>query len=132
MRYHSVTSLVCSFAILTLAGCACPQYSNFFPRLRPLFPGFDETKVRPDAKPALDEAKVDFQLARQGKAPRYARYEGTRPHNESKIYQGQGYRITVVNNWAFHSHSEGVEIVMDASITGGKPFSYDEVDRVVD
>ena len=128
MRILPFASFMLAFVLLCFPGCAGEQRANFFPRLHPLFAGLDETKVRASAKPLLAKAKEDFQLARHGKAPRHAKYTGTIPCTRSRVYEGKGYRITMVKKDLVLSHSEGPQIVLDASITGGKPFSYDEID----
>src|SRR6266446_5026733 len=115
-------------ALLSLSGCAGSQNPHYFPRLHPLFAGFDETRIRPSAKAALAEAKADFQLARHGKAPQYAKYVSTIPYTHSRIYQGKGCRVTLVNKDLVVSHYVGPQIVLDASITGGEPFTYDEIE----
>jgi len=111
--------------LVLITGCANP---HFFPRLRPLFPGFAEEGLSSSARSALAEAKIDFQLARQGNAPRYAKYVGEESTSRSKIYQGRGYRLTRVMRT--DPTAEGPDIVLQSSITGGKPWHYDEVDEV--
>jgi len=128
MRKLPLVSLVLLLAFLILPGCAITENPHFFPRLRPLFAGLDETKIRPGAKAALAEAKADFQLARHGKAPQYAKYVSTIPYTHSRIYQGKGYRLTLVHKDLVGCCFVGPSIVLDASITGGKPFAYDEVE----
>ena len=132
MRNLPLASAVLSIALLVLPGCATTKNPHFFPRLHPLFAGLDETKIRPGARAALAEAKVDFQLARHSKAPQYAKYVSTIPYTHSRIYQGKGYCITMVHKDAAGCRSDGPEIVLDASMTNGKPFSYDEIDEVSD
>jgi hypothetical protein len=124
-----VLSLIFAFAA---SGCASPLSAHFFPRLRPLFAGLDETKIRQEAKPSLAQAKADFQLARRGQEPRYARLVGNVPNSQSKVYQGRGYRLTKVRDHAFYGHADGAGIVIEPSITGGKPYRYDEVDEIAD
>lgn len=79
---------------------------------------------------ALYHAKVDFQLARSGKTPFYAQYVRKLPNSMSKVYQGKGYEITVVDDTSFDGHSTGPKIVISSEITGGEPFKYSEVDEV--
>ena len=128
MRSLPIASLVSSLVLLFLPACAGKQYAHFFPRTRPLFAGLDEACVCARAKPLLEKAKVDFQLARHGKEPRYAKYVSTIPYTQSRVYDGKGYRITMVKKDIIPAHYEGPQIVLDASITGGEPFTYDEVD----
>jgi len=132
MRRLPLASLLCFITFLAFSGCALPTNPHFFPRARPLFAGFDESKVRPGAKAALAQAKADFELARRGKEPRHAKYASTIPHTNSRVYQGKGYCLTIVHKDLGVSHSDGPKIVLDASITGGKPFCYCEIDEVVD
>lgn len=132
MRISSLLLVVSSLALAVFAGCAGPQTAHFFPRMRPLFSGLDETGMNAEAQAALAEAKADFQLAKRGQEPRHASYVDTLPHTQSKVYQGRGYRLTKVRDHAFYAHSDGAEIVIEPRITGGKPYRYDEVDEVVD
>lgn len=78
----------------------------------------------------LAQAKVDFQLARTGKTPQYAKFSKTIRFTRSKVYEGQGYRLTVVSEDSQYPHKKGPDIVLSPSITGGKPYHYDEVDEV--
>jgi hypothetical protein len=126
IRTAFTTSL--AIALLVFPACAGQISASFFPRMHPLFAGLDETKVRPGAKTLLAEAKADFQLARHGKAPQYAKYSGTIPYTHSRVFEGRGYRITLVKKDIVDSFYEGPKIVLDASITGGGPFAYDEVE----
>lgn len=112
--------------LLVLTACA---NEHFFPRLRPLFPGVDEAAVSPKARPALAKAKVDFQLARQASPPQYAHYVGKAPYSNSKIYEGDGYRLTLVNKDFVHYQEVGPDIVLDPSLTGGRSYHYNEIDR---
>ena len=115
------------FSLCMLVGCANP---HFFPRTRPLFAGLDETHVPAGATTMLAQAKVDFQLARQGHAPQHAKYAQTIPFTRSKVYEGQGYRLTVVHEDIKYPHKKGPDIVLSSTITGGKPYHYGEVDEV--
>jgi len=115
-------------ALFALPACAGPISASFFPRLHPLFAGFDETKVPPSGKTSLAQAKADFQLARHGKAPLYATYAETIPYTHSRVFKGKGYCITLVKKDLVDSFYEGPKIVLDASITGGQPCGYDEVE----
>jgi hypothetical protein len=132
MNIRTAFSALLFLTFLAFSACALPTNPHWFPRARPLFAGLDEGKVRPSARAALAEAKVDFQLARHDKALRYAKYVSTIPYTNSRVYQGKGYRLTIVHKDLGVSHSDGPDILLDASITGGKPFSYDEIDEVVD
>jgi hypothetical protein len=119
----SVLQILAVSALLILSqGCANP---HFLPKLRPLFPGLDDTQVPARSRAALEQAKIDFQLARKGEPPQYARYVGTIPYTESKIYRGNGYTLTLVNGGL--RDRLGPQILVESAITGGKPFSYDEV-----
>ena len=120
--------LVCSlFGLTTLPSCA---NEHFFPRLRPLFAGLDESRVPATARTALAQAKVDFQLARHGQTPRYAHSAGTLPFTHSEVFQGNGYVVTLVKKDMVHIQLAGPEIVLDSSITQDKPYHYDEIDRL--
>lgn len=126
---------ICHFQVLFCAGLvllATPGCASdhFFPKLRPLFAGLDESKVvMAAAKFALAEAKTDFRLAQHGKAPLYSRCVSGVPGTHSKIYQGNGYQLTVVNNDLVRPQAHGPEIVLDTFITGGKPFRFSDIDR---
>ena len=128
MRSLPFASLILAVMLLCLPGCAGTQNAHFFPRLHPLFSGLDESKVHGSAKTMLAKAKADFQLARHGKEPRYAKYVSTIPYTHSRVYEAKGYRLTMVNKDITPCHFEGPQIVLDEGITGGKPFAYDEVD----
>ena len=119
-------------ALLLLSSVAGGASDHFFPRLKPLFAGLDESKVPAGSRTALAQAKVDFQLARHGKRPAYAHYTGTLPYSHSETFQGNGYILTMVNKNLVYSVSVGPEIVIDARITGGKTYRYDEIDLVQD
>jgi hypothetical protein len=108
-------------------GCANP---HFFPRTRPLFPGFDESKMPSTSAKALSEAKVDFQRAIRRQAPIHAQFVEVTPYTRSRVYQGRGYRLTHVDKYSVHSRCEGPHIVLESSLTGGKPYSYDQLDEV--
>lgn len=130
MRSLPIVSLFFSIVLLCLPGCAGTQNAHFFPRMHPLFAGLDESKVCGCAKPMLAKAKADFQIARHGKEPRYAKYVSTIPYTHSRVYEAKGYRLTMVKKDIVCCHYEGPQIVLDACITGGKPFAYDEVNVV--
>lgn len=110
-----------------LPGCANP---HFFPTLRPLFPGLDETRVPSKARAALQQAKVDFQLARKGGPPQYARHISTAPSTHSKTYRGNGYMLTIIDGGS--RHHVGPRIVVESAITGGPPYTYDEIENLRD
>jgi hypothetical protein len=119
--------LAAVFCLLLLTGCADP---HFFPRLRPLFAGLDESKVPTSSRQALNEAKTDFRLAEHHKPPHYARYLKTDPGTDTKVYAGTGYRIAMVHvDRSYGGRLDGPRILLDRSITGGEPYSYDEVDE---
>lgn len=125
-KSHSI--LLPSLAGLALlSSCANP---HFFPRSRPLFAGFNDQQVPGTMRSALDQAKLDFQLARRGKPPLYAKFVGTLPYSMSKVYQGNGYEITMVDDSSFAGHALGPEIVIRPEITGGELFKYDEIDEI--
>ena len=113
-------------AFLTLSACSSP---HFFPRLKPLFPGLDESKMSASARASLGKAKQDFQLARHKKEPVNAHYVSTLPYSHSRVFEGDGYCITMTNRNRVKYTELGPKIVISASITGGKPFCYDEIDR---
>jgi len=120
--------LIASF-LLSSTSCANP---HFFPRLRPLFPGLAETDLSAPARNSLAQAKADFLLLKQGKPPQYARFVSTIPNTRSRVYEGQGYRLTRVREDNIYPHKFGPEIVVSPSITGGKAYHYDEVDEVAE
>jgi hypothetical protein len=128
MKIRPAFSAFLSTALLALPACAGPNSASFFPRMHPLFAGLDETKVRHGVKTLLAEAKADFQLARHGKAPQYAKYTSTIPYTHSRVFEGNGYCITLVKKDIVDSFYEGPKIVLNSSITGGKPYAYDEVE----
>lgn len=132
MRSVFFFSLIFSVAFLCLPGCSGATNPHFFPRMHPLFAGLDESKVCDCAKAILTKAKADFQLARHGEEPRYAKYVSTIPYTHSRVYEGKGYRLTMVNKDLVSVRYEGPRIVLDACITGGKPFAYDEVNAIGD
>ncbi len=112
-------------ALVPFVGCASP---HLFPRTKPLFAGLDESRVPRSRQAALAHAKTDFALARSGKEPRFAQYSGTASSSASKTYEGNGYRLTLVREWNGYPRRFGPSIEFDKSITGGAPFSYDELD----
>ncbi|MEO6740466.1 MAG: hypothetical protein ABIP20_09455 [Chthoniobacteraceae bacterium] len=133
MNIRPVCSAVLGIALLLcVPACATTKNPHFFPRLHPLFAGLDESKMRPAAKAALAEAKVDFLRVRHGQKPQYAHYAGSVPYTGSKIYEGRGYRLTMVHEETINAHSDGPSIVVDRSITGGESYSYDEIDTITD
>ena len=78
----------------------------------------------------LAQAKVDFQLARHGRTPQYAKYAHMNRSSHSKVYEGQGYRLTIVHQDSIYPHEEGPDILLYPRITGGEPYHYDEVDSI--
>ncbi len=120
-----LASLTLSF--LPLVSCAS---EHWFPRAQPLFVGLNEASVPASARAALSRAKADFQRARHGETPLYAHFSGTATSSYSKVYEGDGYRITLVNKYMMVYSDIGADIVLDSSITGGQPLHYSEVDRV--
>lgn len=127
-----VSRLVYAFILTATLCCSACQNPHFFPRLRPLFAGLDESRVPAAARSALAEAKVDFQLARHGAAPRYARFVSEARYSHTRCFQGRGYRLTMVNEGLVVSSRTGPAITIDSSITGGKPYRYDEIDEISD
>lgn len=97
-----------------------------------MFPGLDETQVPAPARGALQQAKTDFMLAKHGKTPQYAQYLHTIPHTRSKVYQGNGYCLTMVRIDHTYPLKSGPEIVIMPSLTGSGVYRYDEVDEVAD
>jgi hypothetical protein len=126
-----VRTILC-LAVLSiglLPACANP---HFFPRLRPLFAGLDEGQVPAGSRTALAHAKTDFMLVKHGKAPRYAQYVKSVPRTNTKVYEGEGYRISAINENTSYPLRKGPEIVVFSSITGGDTYRYDEVDEVAE
>lgn len=128
LHFRHIQFLV--IALLALPLLPAGASNHFFPRLKPLFVGLDESRVPASAKIALAQAKVDFQLARNGDVPRYAHAAGIIPYTHSQVFQGRGYQVTLVNKDLVHLLLKGPEIVLDASITRDAPYRYDEIDRV--
>ncbi|MDB6140914.1 MAG: hypothetical protein JWO94_3986 [Verrucomicrobiaceae bacterium] len=112
-----------------LSACASP---HVLPRLKPLFGGLDESQVPVAARLLLAHAKQDFALARHGREPVNARPAGVIPHTHSRVFEGDGYRLTMVNNDLVNVLLVGPEIVLDGRITNGGPYRYDEIDRIED
>ena len=102
------------------------------PRERPLFAGLDETAMSAAARQALGQAKEDFQKARHDDAPVHARFDSVVPHSHSRVYLGDGYKLTLVHSDFGYGHADGPEIVIEPRITGGRPYHYDEIDRPTD
>jgi hypothetical protein len=126
----SVKTPLKMLALLLVATAPTIQANpHFFPRLRALFVGLDESKVPVQAKNALAEAKIDFQRARQAQPHRFAVYTGESSDPKGKIYQGQGYQLTEVHEEAVNVWYDGPKITLDTSITGAKPYQYSEVNR---
>lgn len=131
MRRIPFASVFLAAACAILTGCAGGD-PHFMPRTRPLFAGLAGEKLGADARAMLDEAKADFMLARHGQEPRHAKYASTIPGTHSRVFEGRGYELTLVNKDVVVSHYVGPKIVLKAAITGGQPFAYDEVDCLGD
>jgi hypothetical protein len=116
MNIRNAFSALLSLALLALPACAGSNSAGFFPRMHPLFAGLDETKVCGCAKASLAQEPV------------HAKYVSTIPYTHSRVFEGKGYCITLVKKDLVDSFYEGPKIVLNASITGGKPFTYDEVE----
>ena len=125
--FTKIGSSLFALAALAMTGCANP---HFFPRLRPLFVDLNETQVPASARSVLLQAKSDFQRARHHEIPRYAIYSGRRDNPWGKVYQGHGYRVTMVHQESSTGVLDGPAIVLDPSITGGQSYRYDEVDLI--
>lgn len=128
MKIRNAFSALLSIAMLALPACAGSNSAGFFPRMHPLFAGLDETKVSGCAKASLAQAKEDFLRARHGREPVHAKYVSTIPYTHSRVFEGKGYCITLVKKDLVDSFYEGPKIVLESSITGGKPYAYDEVE----
>jgi hypothetical protein len=122
-------SLIAILSVSLLSSCSNP---HFFPRLRPLFPGLEEANLSCDAQNSLSQAKTDFMLVKHGKTPQHATLISSIPHTRSRLYEGQGYRLTSVRKDNIYPHRTGPEIVISPKITGGKAYHYDEVDEVAE
>ena len=57
----------------------------------------------------------------------HAQFVTTIPYTRSRVFDGKGYRLTMVSNDKAPSHPHGPDIVINGSITGGKPYQYDEI-----
>jgi len=110
-----------------LVGCANP---HFFPSTRCLFPGMDESCVPGRCRLALAEAKEDFHRAQRGQLPVHARFVCGIAGTHSKIFDGKGYRITLVDKDFPSQHAKGPEIVLYSSLTGGAAYHYDRIENL--
>ncbi len=126
---HINTLLIAVIALSVLTGCAS---DHFFPRLKTPFVGLDEAGIPASAKPALAQAKEDFWLCQHGKAPRHACCAKTYPCAHSQVFAGRGYQITLVDNDLVRPQQHGVTVELESSLTGGKPFHLDDIDRSAD
>jgi hypothetical protein len=113
-------------SLLVLASCAS---EHALPQFKPLIGGLDESLVPASARVALIHAKEDFQCVRQGRAPLYARPAGIVPGTRSRVFEGDGYRLTAVDSDYSNVHLHGLEIVIDPSITHAQAYHYDEIQR---
>jgi hypothetical protein len=110
---------------VALSSCANP---HFFPGSKPLFPGLDDQAISQSNHEALSQAKTDFMQVQHSTTPTYAKLVSADPYSRSKTYQGKGYTITLVDKYVSTNHTTGPSITLSPSITGGKPYHYDEVD----
>jgi hypothetical protein len=117
--------LLAALLALTCSGCAS---HSVLPRTKALFAGLDESHLSATAISKLAKAKKDFQCVRACDKPCHASDAGRVPHSQSRRFTGDGYEIILVKASSGFNHREGVEIVIDSSITGGKPFHYEEID----
>jgi len=125
MFHARLTLPLAALLALALSGCAS---HSVLPRTKALFAGLDETHLTPTAATRLAKAKRDFQCVRACGKPCHASDAGGVPHSQSRRFTGDGYEIILVKASSGFNHREGVEIVIDSSITGGKPFHYEEID----
>ncbi len=109
---------------------ACCSNPHVLPRLKPLFGGFDESTVPVSARVLLDHAREDFQLARHCHEPVHAKRAGVISDTHSRVFKGDGYTLTMVNKDQVNVLLTGPEIVLSSKITNGKPYRYDEIDRI--
>ena len=110
-----------------LVGCANP---HFFPCTRCLFPGMDESSVPSRCRQALAEAKEDFQRVQHGQLPAHAKFVCGIACTHSKIFDGNGYRITLVDKDFPSQHAKGPDIVLHSSLTGGAAYHYDRIENL--
>lgn len=110
--------------MMVMLSAACSN-SPFFATFKPLLAGLDESGMTATARSALAEARFDFERARKDHPPHYARLISHDPKAGSKCYQGRGYKLTVFDA-SGPRHLVGQRIEVDASITGGEVFRYDE------
>ncbi len=128
LQFRHIRAFVSGIATAcVLSACAS---EHFFPRLKPLFAGLEESQVPVSARRSLAEAKVDFQLARQGMNPHYAKAAGTLPCSHSRVFEGNGYQLTLVDKDLAHITLKGPQIVLGSRITQGQSYHYDEIDRL--
>ena len=113
--------------LLLMLATGCASHS-VLPRTKALFAGLDATRLSPAAAIKLAKAKKDFQCVRACGKPCHASDAGRVPHSQSRRFTGDGYEIILVKASSGFNHREGVEIIIDSSITGGKPFHYEEID----
>lgn len=97
--------------------------------MKPLLVGFDESTLSPSARHKLARAKTDFLYARSGKLPQLARETAKQPNSNSRVFRGDGYEITLVDDSVGFVHRTGPAIVLESGITGGEAFRYEEVER---
>lgn len=121
--------LLAAFFALALASCASHAV---LPRTKALFAGLDESRLPAAAVAKLAKAKRDFACVRACGKPCHASDAGRVPNSQSRRFTGDGYEITLVNASSGFNHREGVEITISPSITGGKPFRYEEIDVIDD
>ena len=126
-HFRHIRISLCAALLGSLTSCSNP---HFLPRLKPLFGGLDESNVPVSARVALNHAREDFQLARHCHEPVHAKPAGVIPYTHSRVFKGDGYTITMVNNDLVNVQLRGPEIVLDSKITNGKPYRYDEIDRI--
>ncbi|HEY3898837.1 MAG TPA: hypothetical protein VGM54_09510 [Chthoniobacter sp.] len=129
MKIRVKTPLILLTVLLAATAASSQANPHFFPRLRSLFVGLDESRVPAGAKNALQEAKIDFQRARLAEPPHFAAYMGETSDPRGKVYQGQGYQITEVHEEAVNIWYDGPKTTLDKSVTGGRPYQYSEVNR---
>lgn len=124
IRTICVSLLTCAFAVV---GAGCSSH-DLLPHTKPLFAGIDMSRVPAGSPNRLAKAKTDFQCARAGGVPCHARDAGRIPHSQSRRFEGDGYEITLVDSWSGFIHRKGPKITLDSSLTGGKPYSYEEIE----
>lgn len=102
----------------------CSSYDPL-ERFRPLFVRLDEASVPAKARYKLAQAKWDYARARNDRPLCYAKQIYEDPGAGTKTYQACGYKIIIHDGGP--RRQVGQEIIIEASVTGTKPYHYKEI-----